>query len=75
MKNEYSVLIVYIFKYIVLVKNVSFKFQSISPGAVETEMTEEFRKSGAHKMMKAIDIVDAIMFALSAPQRVNVSLK
>jgi len=61
----------FIFKYIVLVENVSF--QSISPGAVETEMIEEVGQLKKMNMLKSIDIAEAIMYALSAPQRVNVS--
>jgi NADP-dependent 3-hydroxy acid dehydrogenase YdfG len=36
-------------------------------------MTEDFSKMGGVKMLKSIDIAEAIMYALSAPQRVNVS--
>ncbi|XP_026809481.1 farnesol dehydrogenase-like [Rhopalosiphum maidis] len=54
-------------------KNLPIRVTSISPGAVETEMTEDFSKMEGVKMLKSIDIAEAIMYALSAPQRVNVS--
>lgn len=52
-----------------------FKFQSISPGAVETDMIAPFgiKNASGNAIMKPIDIADAIIYALSAPQRVNVS--
>jgi len=40
---------------------------------VETEMTEHLSKLEGVKMLKSIDIAEAIIYALSAPQRVNVS--
>ncbi|KAL4121351.1 hypothetical protein QTP88_013880 [Uroleucon formosanum] len=54
-------------------KGLPIRVTSISPGAVETEMTEDLIKLGVNKMLKSIDIADAIMYALSAPQRVNVA--
>ncbi|XP_025194727.1 farnesol dehydrogenase-like, partial [Melanaphis sacchari] len=55
-------------------KNLPIRVTSISPGAVETEMTDSLSQllEGV-KMLKSIDIAEAIMYALSAPQRVNVS--
>ncbi|KAF0750384.1 farnesol dehydrogenase-like isoform X2 [Aphis craccivora] len=44
---------------------------SISPGAVETEMTANLRKLELN-MLKFIDIAEAVIHALSAPQRVNI---
>jgi len=38
-------------------------------------MTEELSKLGAITMLKSIDIAEAIIYALSAPQRVNVRRK
>ncbi|XP_026809482.1 farnesol dehydrogenase-like [Rhopalosiphum maidis] len=54
-------------------KNLPIRVTSISPGAVETEMTEEVRHLKGVNMMKSIDIAEAILYALSAPQRVNVA--
>ncbi|XP_060868227.1 farnesol dehydrogenase-like [Metopolophium dirhodum] len=54
-------------------KGLPIRITSISPGAVETEMTEELSKLGVNKMLKSIDIAEAIIYALSAPQRVNVA--
>lgn len=53
----------------------SSNFQSISPGLVETEMSAQFNLGALKEntALKAIDIADAIVYALSAPQRVNVS--
>jgi len=44
---------------------------------VETEMTQQIgsTKLPELNMLKSVDVVDAILFALSAPRRVNVSLK
>lgn len=58
-----------------MVKIFSVNFQSISPGIVDTEMTERFGQDTLEKIgqIKSIDVVDAIIYALSAPQRVNVS--
>lgn len=54
---------------------IFYYFQSISPGLVETEMSAQFQfgelKDTA--ILQPVDIVDAVLFALSAPQRVNVS--
>jgi len=36
-------------------------------------MTEKLSKLEGMNMLKSIDIAEAIMYALSAPQRVNVS--
>jgi len=38
-------------------------------------MTEELSKLGVITMLKSIDIAEAIIYALSAPQRVNVRRK
>ncbi|CAH1708924.1 unnamed protein product [Aphis gossypii] len=54
-------------------KNLPIRVTSISPGAVETEMTESLSKLEGVNMLKSIDIAEAIMYVLSAPQRVNVS--
>ncbi|CAI6349114.1 unnamed protein product [Macrosiphum euphorbiae] len=54
-------------------KNLPVRVTSISPGGVETEMTQELSKLEGFKMLKSIDIAEAIMYALSTPQRVNVA--
>ncbi|XP_008178170.1 uncharacterized protein LOC100168880 isoform X2 [Acyrthosiphon pisum] len=54
-------------------KGLPIRVTSISPGAVETEMTEELSKLGVNNMLKSIDIAEAIIYALSAPQRVNIA--
>jgi len=56
-------------------KNLSIRVTSISPGIVDTEMVEIFGQDTLQKIgqMKPIDIVDAIIYALSAPERVNVA--
>ncbi|KAL5243139.1 hypothetical protein ACI65C_010549 [Semiaphis heraclei] len=56
-------------------KDLPIRVTSVSPGAVETEMAVEFGldKLEGVKTLKPIDIAEAIMYALSAPQRVNVS--
>ncbi|XP_060842512.1 farnesol dehydrogenase-like [Rhopalosiphum padi] len=54
-------------------KNLPIRVTSISPGAVETKMTEELSKLEGVKMLKSIDVAEAIMYALSAPQHVNIS--
>jgi len=36
-------------------------------------MTVEFSKLEGFKMLKSIDVAEAILYALSAPRRVNVS--
>ncbi|KAF0772247.1 farnesol dehydrogenase-like [Aphis craccivora] len=54
-------------------KNLPIRVTSISPGAVETEMIEEVGQLKKMNMLKSIDIAEAIMYALSAPQRVNVA--
>ncbi|XP_015364161.1 PREDICTED: farnesol dehydrogenase-like, partial [Diuraphis noxia] len=61
------------FRELMSMKELPIRVTSVSPGAVDTEMAVEF---GLHKlkgvsMLKTIDIADAIMYALSAPQRVN----
>ncbi|XP_025197264.1 farnesol dehydrogenase-like [Melanaphis sacchari] len=54
-------------------KDLPVRVTSISPGAVETDMTKEMRQLKNINMLKSIDIAEAIMYALSAPQRVNVA--
>ncbi|XP_022165317.1 farnesol dehydrogenase-like [Myzus persicae] len=56
-------------------KNLPIRVTSISPGAVETEITKDLGmdKLKGVKMLKSIDIAEAILYALSAPQHVNVS--
>ncbi|XP_022175344.1 farnesol dehydrogenase-like [Myzus persicae] len=54
-------------------KELPIRVTSISPGGVETEMTVEFSKLEGVNLLKSIDIAEAIMYALSAPQRVNVA--
>jgi len=55
-------------------KYIFFFNQSISPGFVDTKMIEKF-KFEDNTVLQTIDIADAIVYALSAPKRVNVSLK
>lgn len=52
-----------------------FNFQSISPGLVETDMVNRIEIFNTKEMatLKPIDIADAILYVLGAPQRVNVS--
>ncbi|XP_060854770.1 farnesol dehydrogenase-like [Rhopalosiphum padi] len=54
-------------------KNLPVRVTSISPGAVETEMTQEMSQLKKMNILKSIDIAEAIMYALGAPQRVNVA--
>ncbi|CAH1725315.1 farnesol dehydrogenase-like [Aphis gossypii] len=54
-------------------KNLPIRVTSISPGAVETEMIEEVRHLKEQNMLKSTDIAEAIMYALSVPQRVNIA--
>ncbi|KAL4131045.1 hypothetical protein QTP88_008402 [Uroleucon formosanum] len=54
-------------------KNLPVRVTSISPGAVETEMIQQFKQLEGFKLLKSIDIAEAIMYALSAPQHVNVA--
>ncbi|CAI6347523.1 unnamed protein product [Macrosiphum euphorbiae] len=56
-------------------KNLPIRVTSISPAAVETEMAVEFGfdKLEGVRMLKSIDIAEAIMYALSAPQSVNIA--
>lgn len=56
-------------------------FQSISPGAVDTEIfDEEFRKSDVFKntvassVLKPDDIADAAIYVLSTPPHVQVNI-
>jgi len=50
--------------------------KSISPGVVDTELIEQngFSQVPGLGKLKCIDVADAILFALGAPQHVNVSL-
>lgn len=52
-----------------------FYFQSVSPGLVETEMSAQLNIKDLEEngTLKPIDIVEAILYALGAPKRVNVS--
>lgn len=49
--------------------------QGISPGLVKTEMSVQFNlgELDENNEMLAIDITNAILYALGTPQRVNVS--
>lgn len=53
-----------------------FYFQSVSPGIVNTTMIEPFYTNyqfNENSMLEPTDVTDAILYALSAPLRVNVS--
>ena len=66
----------------ILVSNYDFSWQSLSPGAVETdiiiraygpesaEMSKKYFNS--YKVLQPKDIADAIVYVLSAPAHVNV---
>ncbi|KAK9507195.1 hypothetical protein O3M35_007103 [Rhynocoris fuscipes] len=51
------------------------RITSIHPGLVETEMSSQFKEhiKDDTPILKACDIADAIIFALSAPPHVNIS--
>ncbi|XP_060868443.1 farnesol dehydrogenase-like [Metopolophium dirhodum] len=55
-------------------KDLPIRVTSISPGAVETEMAVGFglEKFKGINVLKSSDIAEAIIYVLSAPQRVNV---
>lgn len=53
-------------------KNLPIRVTSISPGIVDTEMIEELKQLNIN-MLKSIDIAEVIIYALSAPQHVNIA--
>ncbi|XP_050424292.1 farnesol dehydrogenase-like [Adelges cooleyi] len=55
------------------INKLPIRVTSISPGIVETEMTIDLtRPTGGIEVLQPEDIADAILYALSAPQRANV---
>ncbi|CAA9997907.1 unnamed protein product [Nesidiocoris tenuis] len=46
---------------------------SLSPGGVESEMTEPFKKVSELTMLPASDIADCVTFIVKSPQRMNIS--
>ncbi|XP_050523999.1 dehydrogenase/reductase SDR family member 11-like [Daktulosphaira vitifoliae] len=53
-------------------QNLPIRVTSISPGVVITEMTAGNEALDTYNKLKAEDIADAILYALGAPQHVNV---
>ncbi|XP_011568724.3 farnesol dehydrogenase isoform X1 [Plutella xylostella] len=51
----------------------NIRVTSISPGAVDTEMLRSVQYSGALPMLKPRDIADAVVYALSVPDTVNIT--
>ncbi|VVC26148.1 Hypothetical protein CINCED_3A010977 [Cinara cedri] len=57
-------------------EKLPIRVTSVSPGLVLTDMAAQFdlKITNENSILKPIDIADAILYALSAPQRVNVCI-